>query len=532
MPEITIYTNNGDCANGVAEINPFTVGDATDDWTLKFNDGNDFYSPSNVTMRVGHTNGLPDGTYNNAFKWVDRTGAESIASINLANGVPALTFNTDPVGGVVGTDGVYILRGPQLDGAITSIDILEAGELKTNNTTTADLWIDGSYVNFTNNNPSGTSYASAYGNIKLIDTEIQPLVENATWFETSDQRIALNNVISFPGDFKISFKRLGSFFGSLGSIASGREVNGDAVTFFNFNGYDSYSVDFFPDINGSLRSRVILELDNIFLIDEDKEYDWTLERSGSTFDLTVSRNGSIITSATATGGTGTSGTFYVSALGNPLDQPNYTSFSSALTNGILRELKFFNYPNDTLIHYYAGDGYEDPSWADLIGNNNARTTGVEFLGQSFSKYVDSTVLRTGGSGFTVNPLVTWYDELQYFEVYPVFKANGNWAEYELPFMRNESGNDIIAGTTLSPYSDGKITDVTQYDHSTLVIRPETVDTASLTQSGLDWVGTMDPINNYVNARLSLRSSTQLDIQIRGDDRTLFQGQLTILNKIN
>ena len=61
MPEITIYTNDGDCANGVAEINPFTVGDATDEWTLKFNNGTDFYSPSNVTMRVGHTNGLPDG---------------------------------------------------------------------------------------------------------------------------------------------------------------------------------------------------------------------------------------------------------------------------------------------------------------------------------------------------------------------------------------------------------------------------------------------------------------------------------------
>jgi hypothetical protein len=99
-------------------------------------------------------------------------------------------------------------------------------------------------------------------------------------------------------------------------------------------------------------------------------------------------------------------------------------------------------------------------------------------------------------------------------------------------MRDESGNDIIAGTTLSPYSDGSITGTTQYDHSTLVVRPETVATASLVSSGLDWIGTMDPINNYVNSRLSLRNSTQLDLQIRGDNRTLFQGQLTILNKIN
>ena len=111
MPEITIYTNDGDCANGVAEINPFTVGDTTNDWTLKFvNEDGDFYSPSNVTMRVGHTNGLPDGTYNNAFKWVDRADNESTGSISVSSGVPTLSFNTNPAGGVVGTNGVYILR--------------------------------------------------------------------------------------------------------------------------------------------------------------------------------------------------------------------------------------------------------------------------------------------------------------------------------------------------------------------------------------------------------------------------------------
>jgi len=99
-------------------------------------------------------------------------------------------------------------------------------------------------------------------------------------------------------------------------------------------------------------------------------------------------------------------------------------------------------------------------------------------------------------------------------------------------MRDESGNNIIAATTLSPYSDGQVTDVIEYDHSTIVIRPEVVASALLTQNGLDWVGTMDPINPYVNERLSLRSSTQLDIQIRGDGRTLFQGQLSILDKIN
>ena len=113
----------------------------------------------------------------------------------------------------------------------------------------------------------------------------------------------------------------------------------------------------------------------------------------------------------------------------------------------------------------------------------------------------------------------------------IISVKVNAPQYEFPFKRDESGNDIIAATTLSPYSDGQVTDTTQYDHSTLVIRPETVATASLTSSGLNWVGTMNPINAYTTSRLSLRNSTQLDLQIRGDGRTLFQGQLTILNKI-
>lgn len=335
MPEITIYTNDGDCANGVAEINPFTIGDATDDWTLKFNDGTDFYSPSNVTMRVGHTNGLPDGIYNNAFKWVDRADNQSTGSIVVSSGVPTLSFNTNPIGGVVGTNGVYILRGPNLDGAITSIEILVAG-----NGDTSGQW-------------AGT---------------IQGLSIDGT--------------------------------------------------------------NLFVSTHGATSQKVI--------------------------------NGS----------------------------PSGTAYAVAYAN------------------------------INLTGGSS------------------SVVLVEGGLGFSASPrvqLVPLISSLAYTlpgEYEPVFYAKGNWAEYEFPFMRDESGNDIIAGTTLSPYSDGSITGTTQYDHSTLVIRPETVATASLVSSGLDWVGTMDPINAYTTSRLSLRNSTQLDLQIRGDDRTLFQGQLTVLNKIN
>ena len=333
MPEITIYTNDGDCANGVAELNPFTVGDTTNDWTLKFvNEDGDFYAPSGVTMRVGHTNGLPDGTYSNAFKWIDRADNESTGSIVVSSGVPTLSFNTNPVGGVVGTNGVYILRGPQLDGAITSIQILNGGSNGPNsNLDTKGLSIDG-------------------GNLSLYRT--------------------------------------------------------DGVS----------GIYYYTQPRGS---------------------------------------GTIFASARAV-------------------------FSSGVCT--------------------------------------------------------SVVLYTGGSGFPSAPEVTiptqgFSDWDNAGSVLPAFKAIGNWPKYEFPFMRDESGNDIIAATTLSPYSDGKIDTATQYDHSTLVIRPETVATASLTQSGTDWVGTMNPVNAYVTERLALRNSTQLDLQIRGDGRTLFQGQLTILNKI-
>jgi hypothetical protein len=327
MTEITIYTNDGDCANGVAEINPFTVGDATDEWTLKFNDGTGFYAPSNVTMRVGHTNGLPNGTYTNAFKWVDRAGNESTGSISVSSGVPTLSFNTNPAGGVVGTNGVYILRGPELDGSISNISLVDGG----------------------------------YG----------------------------------------------------------------------------YAIDRFgPALNSS---------------------------------------------------------------------PTY------------KKVKF--------IGSGSGSGFV------ALGNVTEITDGSS---KSEYGYVNSVSLVSGGKDYSLGDEiidVNQFNSDSNVQVRAILSFDVNAARYEFPFKRDESGNNIIAATTLSPYSDGEISGSTQYDHSTLVIRPETVATASLTQSGTDWVGTMNPINSYVTERLALRNSTQLDIQIRGDGRTLFQGQLTVLNKI-
>jgi len=346
MPEITIYTNDGDCANGVAEINPFTVGDATDEWTLKFNNGTDFYSPSNVTMRVGHTNGLPNGTYNNAFKWVDRTDNKSTGSISVANGVPTLSFDTDPLGGVVGTNGVYILRGPDLDGSVQS----------------ATVTYPGKYLQF------------GAPTVKILTLE--------------------NDLPGSPAIIQV---------GVYGQVTIQTPPTGPLTKYIWFQGY----------YTGAL----------------------TVLEAGSGF----SSNRSIIS------------------------------------------------PTDTSKKWLSRT--TDPSGSTIVVDN----------------------FEDGAKA--------------------VVAVKVNAPEYEFPFKRDESGNDIIAATTLSPYSDGEVTGATQYDHSSLVIRPETVAIASLTQSGTDWVGTMDPINAYTTARLSLRNSTQLDLQIRGDGRTLFQGQLTILNKI-
>lgn len=346
MPEITIYTNDGDCANGVAELNPFTVGDTTNDWTLKFvNEDGDFYAPSGVTMRVGHTNGLPDGTYSNAFKWIDRADNESTGSIVVSSGVPTLSFNTNPAGGVIGTNGVYILRGPQLDGSISG----------------ATVEYPGRYLVFG-------------GDTTLLFTVENDLAGHPAVIQAS-----------VDGSFEI------------------QSISGVANTWFK----------------GFLTSVTVVD---------------------------------------------------------------------------------------------AGKGFS----SDLGFTTASNTSDTVGLGQK--------LLEVAGSG---SVLVTVYEKGEH----AVISLQVNSSKYEFPFMRDESGNDIIAATTLSPYSDGKIDTATQYDHSTLVIRPETVATASLTQSGTDWVGTMNPVNAYVTERLALRNSTQLDLQIRGDGRTLFQGQLTVLNKI-
>lgn len=358
MPEIIVYTNDQSCANGVAEINPFTVGDPTS-WTLKFNNGTDFFDVTDVTMSVGHVNGLPQGTYNDAFKWTDRADNVSIADIVIsASGVPSLTFNagTSPKGGVIGDNGVYILRGPQLDGSVAS----------------ATIEYSGRFLDF----PGSSTQVVQVGN----DEGGTPAI--------------LQIGISAPAPTVQTYTAAGT----------------------NYNIW----------MQGTVSSVSILE---------------------------------------------------------------------------------------------AGSGF----------SSNQSTLGNVQLSRKFIQVIP---ISAGGG--------TTYRTIFQEGAPPVVVLHVNAPQYEFPFMRDETDNDIIAATTLSPYSDGDIEGSTQFNHSSLVIRPETVANASsLTPSGsgstAKWTATMDPINPYVTERLALRNSTQLDIQIRGNDgsgvRTLFQGQLTILNKI-
>lgn len=297
MPTITVFTDDDNLANNVAEYKPFTVGDATDAWTLKFNNGTSFFAPSGVSMMVGHVNGLPNGTYNSAFTWTDRYDNDYTPNITVSGGIPSIS-GTPTNGSSIGGSGVYILNGEE---------------------------------------PTNVGQ-----------------IENAAIAQ--------------------------SF-----SVAAGAKQT-----------------------------------------------------------------------ATATG----AGRGFAAMLTN-------TSVSSGDMNNIVVVSK--------------GAGY-----------------------------TAATDINAGGHllSFTVKS-----------------------PRYQVPFLSATSGLDIIAATTLSPFSDGEIQDTTEFNSSTLVIRPRDIATASLSQSGTDYVGTLDPINNYVSARLALRGSTQVDLQIFGDNQMLFQGKLTILNKI-
>lgn len=108
MPDLVIYTNP--LTPGIAQLPVFSVGDSQN-WSLLFNDGTNFYNPTNVTMAIGYVKGLPNVTLGSAFQWVDRMNNQHTASLVVAAGLPgALTWDENPIG-VFGDNGAWLLRG-------------------------------------------------------------------------------------------------------------------------------------------------------------------------------------------------------------------------------------------------------------------------------------------------------------------------------------------------------------------------------------------------------------------------------------
>lgn len=108
MPDITIYTDP--LALGIAQMPIFTVGDSQN-WSLSFSNGTNFYNPTGVTVKIGYVNGLADGTYGSAFQFVDRMNNQHTGSFAVTAGVPATpTWDENPIG-VSGANGAWLIKG-------------------------------------------------------------------------------------------------------------------------------------------------------------------------------------------------------------------------------------------------------------------------------------------------------------------------------------------------------------------------------------------------------------------------------------
>lgn len=108
MPSLIVYTNP--LTPGICQMPVYTVGD-NQNWTLRFNDGTNFYNPTGVTMNIGFVRGLGNLTFGSGFQWVDRMNNQHTGSFVIAAGVPGtLTWDENPIG-VAGDFGAWLLRG-------------------------------------------------------------------------------------------------------------------------------------------------------------------------------------------------------------------------------------------------------------------------------------------------------------------------------------------------------------------------------------------------------------------------------------
>lgn len=124
MPAIIIYTNP--LTPGICQMPVYVVGD-DQNWSLKFNNGTNFYNPTGVTMNIGFIRGLSDVAYASAFQLVDRTNSIYTGSVTLASGLPgALTWDENPTA-VFGGNGAYIVRGRLPQSQIRKVYVVSGG---------------------------------------------------------------------------------------------------------------------------------------------------------------------------------------------------------------------------------------------------------------------------------------------------------------------------------------------------------------------------------------------------------------------
>lgn len=108
MPSILVYTNL--LTPGNCQMPIYTVGDSQN-WSLQFNNGSNFYNPAGVSMSIGFVRGLGDLTFGSAFQWVDRMNNQHTGSFAIAAGLPgSLTWDETPIG-ISGASGAWLLRG-------------------------------------------------------------------------------------------------------------------------------------------------------------------------------------------------------------------------------------------------------------------------------------------------------------------------------------------------------------------------------------------------------------------------------------
>lgn len=649
MSEFTIYTETD--RPGSADVPPFIVGDSTA-WAIRFErpDGTT-YVPSSISMRVGHINGLADGTYASAFIWHDRCDNKHIASITVDSGVPAVTWNTAPVGAMVGSDGVYIVRGQIPDGKVYDFQAnarlltLRTGETLASNITNVTFSSEGRTVA-----TGRVEWTLAEYDIKLVITDpgsgydTDPSVVFTGGGGTGMAATAIRN--EYGGVQALRLTSLGNGYTSAPIVSfTGGTPDTTAAAAAEYVSTQAGQLRLAKVTNtgsGYTHAPIVtLENENngsggeiaASGFDTVSEIKITNEGTGYVSPVAVTLTGGAGSGATAASiDTGQVGRVIAAVQANNIPAPWYVSgadtyeqtlsFGSASFIVVWRkEYAFYNFvhavssirvvnPGSSytssptlnakgytftgilrpanVVVTNPGSGYtvNNPPTVTFTGSGGSGTgmTGVAVVGKITTLEITSagsgyslapTLAITDGGGTGAKGTATIYDNAASYRIILtevtsttrgakstpaivgtvtinkgttvsrtvpindfIASINAGVEFAETPYKRAESSAAIVGAVRLTSHSDGRYDEdgSLQYDHSALVVLPRTIATANLT-TGTDSsgnpaaVGTLNPINAHVTARLAMRRTTTLDIQVFGDGRMLFQGSLAVVQKI-